>query len=109
MKQGTMKHRSLLVLAVVALTQVVASTAQANDLSGTCFVNTRMMPCTISTDPYTLKVMWKDGSTTHYRLNNETETFVGPKNGMWNVAHDESRGLFLRHQNGNAVGFMKKN
>tara|TARA_B100000925_G_scaffold44235_1_gene28874 strand:- start:109 stop:423 length:315 start_codon:yes stop_codon:yes gene_type:complete len=104
-----MKHRSLLVLAVVAITQVVASTAQANDLSVTCFVNTRTMPCTVSTDPYTLNVMWKDGSTTRYRLNNETGTFVGPKNGMWNVAHDESRGLFLQHQNGNAVGFMKKN
>jgi len=104
-----MKHRPLLVLAVVALTQVVASTAQANDLSGTCYVNTRTMPCTVSTYPYTLNVMWKDGSTTRYRLNNETGTFVGPRNGMWNVAHDESRGLFLQHQNGNAVGFMRKN
>tara|TARA_B100000925_G_scaffold56830_1_gene37536 strand:+ start:391 stop:705 length:315 start_codon:yes stop_codon:yes gene_type:complete len=104
-----MKHRSLLVLAVIALTQVVASTAQANDLSGTCFVNTRTIPCTVSTDPYTLNVMWKDGSTTRYRLNNETGTFVGPKNSEWNVANDKSRGLFLRHQNENAVGFMKKN
>jgi len=104
-----MKHRPLLVLAVVALTQVVASTAQANDLSGTCYVNTRTMPCTVSTYPYTLNVMWKDGSTTRYRLNNETGAFVGPRNGMWNVAHDESRGLFLQHQNGNAVGFMRKN
>ena len=104
-----MKHRSLFALAVIAFTQVVASTAQANDLSGTCFVNTKTMPCTVSTNPYTLNVLWRDGTTTQYRLNNETGTFVGPGNGVWNVAHDESRGLFLQHQNGNAVGFMKRN
>ncbi len=52
-----MKHRSLFALAVIAFTQVVASTAQANDLSGTCFVNTKTMPCTVSTNPYTLNVL----------------------------------------------------
>ena len=104
-----MKHRSLLALAILAFTQVVASPAQANDLSGTCFVNRETMPCTVSTDPYTLNVMWMDGTTTHYRLNNATGTFIGPGNGVWNVAHDESRGLFLQHQNGSAVGFIKRN
>ena len=103
-----MKHRSLWALVVVAITQSLASTAHASDIQGTCFFNTRTMPCTVSKDPYTLNLLWLDGRTTQYRLDNETGLFLDQENGVWDVSHDQSRGLFLQHSDGNAVGFRKR-
>jgi len=54
-------------LIVVAITHALASTAKANDIQGICFFNTEKLPCTVSTDLYTLNVLWVGGNTMEAR------------------------------------------
>lgn len=63
---------TLFALAVIIFTQAVSSSAQANDLSGTCVVNMKTVPCTVSTDPYTVNVTEKEGDESRHRLKSET-------------------------------------
>ena len=91
---------------LVALVQAPAVLAES--WSGICFFNQDTMPCQIGSDPYELHVHRVDGSSARFRFNASTDSFAGPENGIWTVSHDPIRGLYLQHQDGDAVGFMQR-
>ena len=102
-----MNHRLLLALAVLAAA-VLGSSGQAHHIRGICFFNQQTMPCSVSVDPYALHLLRVDGSTARFAYAEEDDSFVGPMDALWHVSSDQSRGLFLQDQDGDAVGFVER-
>ena len=101
-----MNHRLLLALAVLAAA-ALGSSVQAHHIRGICFFNQQTMPCSVSEDPYALNLLRVDGSTARFAYAEEDDSFVGPMDTLWHVSRDQSRGLFLQDQDGDAVGFVE--
>ena len=101
-----MNHRLLLALAVLAAA-ALGSSGQAHHIRGICFFNQQTMPCSVSEDPYALNLLRVDGSTARFAYAEEDDSFVGPMDALWHVSSDQSRGLFLQDQEGDAVGFVE--
>lgn len=101
-----MNHRLLLALAVLAAA-ALGSSGQAHHIRGICFFNQQTMPCSVSEDPYALHLLRVDGSTARFAYAEEDDSFVGPMDALWHVSSDQSRGLFLQDQGGDAVGFVE--
>ena len=103
-----MNHRLFLALAVLAAAATLGSSGQAHHIRGICFFNQQTMPCSVSEDPYALQLLRLDGSTARFAYAEEEDSFVGPLDALWHVSSDQSRGLFLEDQAGDAVGFVKR-
>ena len=101
-----MNYRLLLALAVLAAA-ALGSSGQAHHIRGICFFNQQTMPCSVSEDPYALNLLRVDGSTARFAYAEEDDSFVGPMDALWHVSSDQSRGLFLQDQDGDAVGFVE--
>ena len=101
-----MNHRLLLALAVL-VAAALGSSGQAHHIRGICFFNQQTMPCSVSEDPYALHLLRVDGSTARFAYAEEDDSFVGPMDALWHVSRDQSRGLFLQDQDGDAVGFVE--
>lgn len=103
-----MNHRLLLALAVLAAAAAVGTSGQAHHIRGICFFNQQTMPCSVSEDPYALNLLRVDGSKARFAYAEEDDSFVGPMDALWHVSSDQSRGLFLQDQDGDAVGFVER-
>ena len=103
-----MNHRLLLALAVLAAAAAVGSSGQAHHIRGICFFNQQTMPCSVSEAPYALNLLRVDGSKARFAYAEEDDSFVGPMDALWHVSSDQSRGLFLQDQDGDAVGFVER-
>ena len=103
-----MRHHTLLVLVVLAAASAVGAAGRAHHIRGICFFNQQSMPCSVSEDPYTLKLLRVDGRTERFAYVEAEDSFVGPQDDFWHVSHDQSRGVFLQDQDGDAVGFVER-
>ena len=101
-----MNHRLLLALAVL-VAAALGSSGKAHHIRGICFFNQQTMPCSVSEDPYALNLLRVDGSTARFAYAEEDDSFVGPMDALWHVSSDQSRGLFLQDQDGDAIGFVE--
>jgi len=100
-----MKHFSvkLSVFLTVALTSFAP--ASAGEYRGTCYFNSKSMPCTVSQNPFVMTMRWADGVTETYS-HKSNGVFVDKRGGIWRPATNVSKGEFWEHKNGNTIGFI---
>lgn len=103
-----MKQHALLALAVLTAGPTLATAGHAHHIRGICFFNQETMPCAVTEQPYTLRLLRVDGSTDHFTYAEQEDSFIGPEEAYWHVSHDRSRGLHLEDQYGKTVGFVEK-
>ena len=102
----TFRHRAFLPTAVFAAVLSLSTTAQAAEYQGTCYFNSKGMPCSVSQNPFTLTMRWSDGVTETYS-HQGNGVFVDERGGIWKSHPDATKGILLLHTNGNSVGFIE--
>ena len=105
-----MNHQWLTALSILAGIQVLgsASASHAHHIQGICFFNRKTMPCSISKEPYSLKLLNADGTTLQFFYAQAIDHFIGPQQSLWKISYDRPQGIYLQHQTGDQVGFMKE-
>ena len=66
MSRMTPDLRKFLPTALSAAVLSLLSTAKWAEYKGTCYFNSRGMPCSVSHNPFTLTMHWSDGVTETY-------------------------------------------
>ena len=92
--------------AVFAAVLSLPSAVKAADYKGTCYFNSKGMPCSVSQNPFTLTMRWSDGITETYSHQGKG-LFIDGRGGVWRSHPGATWGILLRHKNGNSVGFIE--
>ena len=66
MTRITFDLRTFLLTALFAAVLSLLSSAKSAEYKGTCYFNTKGMPCTVSHNPFALTMHWSDGVTETY-------------------------------------------
>ena len=98
--------RKFLPTALFVVVLSLLSTAKAAEYKGTCYFNSKGMPCSVSHNPFTLTMHWSDGVTETYSHQGDG-VFIDARGGVWKSHPDAKWGLLLQHKNGNSVGFIE--
>lgn len=95
--------------AVLSVVMPLAPSVKAAEYKGTCYFNSVNMPCSVSQNPYTLTMRWADGVTETYvrHDNGENIYYTDKRGGVWRPNPNVNHGLFLKHENGNSIGFVE--
>ena len=114
-KAGAIEKRMRLTMlklvptALFAVALSLASSARAAEYRGTCYFNSVKMPCSVSQNPFTLTMRWADGVTETYVRHGSGENiyYADKRGGIWRPNLNAKYGLFLKHKNGNSIGFIE--
>ena len=84
----------------------LSTTAKAAEYRGTCYFNSKGMPCSVSQNPFTLTMRWADGVIETYS-HQGNGLFIDERGGVWTSHPDATQGILLQHKNGNSIGFVE--
>ena len=102
----TLDLRTLLPTTLIAAVLSVSTSVIAAEHKGTCYFNSKGMPCSVSQNPFTLTMRWSDGVTETYSHQGDG-VFIDARGGVWRSHPDATPGILLQHKNGNSVGFIE--
>lgn len=87
----------------------LAPAARAAEYRGTCYFNAVKMPCSVTQNSFTLTMRWADGVTETYTRhgNDENIYYTDKRGGIWKPNLNINYGTFLKHANGNSIGFVE--
>ena len=105
-RRMTLVCRRFLPTTVFTIVLSLSASAMAAEYKGTCYFNTKRMPCSVSQNPFTLTMRWSDGVTETYS-HQGNGVFIDARGGIWKNHPDATQGILLQHKNGNSVGFIE--
>ena len=98
--------RFILMTATTVASCSLVLAAQAAEYNGTCYFNSLKMACSVSQNPFTLTMRWADGLTETY-VHHGDGVFTDKRGGIWTSDTNVQDGIFLKHKNGNQIGFVE--